>query len=267
MMVSRRIHFWLACAAIAAVFGVSAGWWATSGWWARVRYPLGVSPPVPDRRLAQQAAAAVCVKFESPDEILEAAEQFRRGVRDALASLPPEDRLEPSRAEQFALLAEERLHIFLSRDYQAYRAHHQRLSAADRSGNRRAKPGLTREQFDRSSARFADVMIAPGDVELAVLSRSGRPSGIVRFGQVVRAIDEKGWYSDAGAAPLSPSLGADAYEARFPLEFPDAQSGAFRRGFVGFVLIWLPSEGRWLPWQTVILDPTPTGAVTFPPPI
>lgn len=223
------------------------------------------SPGIPDVALARKADAAIMVSVDTVEAAAAASEQFYVGLEEALARLPEADRLDPARAAEFASLARERFAMFLRPDYEEYCRHHTRL-AEERKTQRRANvPIITREQFTTAASIWEDMSLSPTDVEVIVRYRVGAHRAEDSLGRVGRFTDVKGWYSDAGEAPLPASLGADVYEAWFPVEFADVASGVMRRGFAGFALVWLPSEGRWLPWQTVLIDPAPTVYVAYPP--
>ncbi len=252
----------LVCVLIA---GAAAAWYGLSRRSTEPGLRRGQSLMLPDPELAKKAAEAVCVDVDTEEAASAAGEQFAGGVRKALEALPPSDRLESARAEAFARLAEERFAMFLRPDYARYCAQFKRLASASPLGPRSPAPPITAQQFGNCAARFKGARVAPGDVEIIVRYLRGASRGVFRRGLTNMATDEEGWYSDAGAMPLKPSLGADVYEARFPVEFADSLTGIMRRGFVGFALVWLPAEGRWLPWQSVLSDPTPTASVTFAP--
>lgn len=223
-----------------------------------------MTPGVPDMALQHRAANAVLATADTPEAVAEAAHQLRIALREALDRLPPDDRLDAARADEFLALSQRRFALFLAPDYDQYEKDFADFAAASRRPNQPKVPGISRAQFEAISAPFRGMKVGQGDAHIVIRYRQGAPRQHSELGQTSLATDELKWYSDAGAEPLLPSGLADVYEARFPVESTDADSGAQRLGFLSFAFVWLPAENRWLPWQSRFITPTPEAGVVAP---
>ena len=195
-------------------------------------------------------------------------EPVERVVSDAMRtaklsfdSLPSEDKLYADRGRALLGVAEDRLSLYLDPSWETYASQVRSLTGKE--------PSVSREEWEREAEAYRGLPVDAGAVRIQARYRMGESRQLLGDGSELRRKDASGTYygSDMLHHVGIEKKGLDVYDLSIPMRFPDLLYPPEEfEAFLVLSFYWDVDRNRWIPWQTVIRDPSPDESTEEGPP-
>lgn len=181
-------------------------------------------------------------------------------ARLSLEAMPSIDKLYADRARALLEVAEDRLSLYLDPSWDAYVSQVRSLTGKE--------PSISREEFESASTSYRGLPVDPEGVRIQARYRRGESRQLLGNGHELSRKNTDGTYysSDMLYDSVIKKKGIDVYDLSIPMQIPDLLYPPEEfEAFLVLSFYWNDARGRWLPWQTVIRDPSPDDSSAGPP--